>query len=42
MTIGGFAGYYFHGLQERQEELIQKKKEEILRNRERIAAKNEE
>ncbi|PWN90184.1 hypothetical protein FA10DRAFT_251554 [Acaromyces ingoldii] len=39
MTAFGALGYYFHGLEGRQQELIQKKKEQILENRERLAAR---
>ncbi|EPQ31863.1 uncharacterized protein PFL1_00062 [Pseudozyma flocculosa PF-1] len=37
MTAFGGLGYYFHGLEGRQEELIAKKKEQILQNRQRIS-----
>lgn len=35
MTAFGALGYYFHGLEGRQNELIAHKKEQILQNRER-------
>jgi hypothetical protein len=38
MTAFGALGYYVHGLEGRQLELIANKKEQILKNRERIAA----
>ncbi|UZJ51269.1 hypothetical protein CBS101457_000589 [Exobasidium rhododendri] len=40
MAMGAFGalGYYFHGLTGRQNELIAKKKEQILSNRERLEA----
>lgn len=40
MMMGAFGalGYYVHGLEGRQIELIKKKKEEIIANRERLAA----
>lgn len=44
MAMGAFGalGYYFHGLEGRQNELIAKKKEQILNNRERLAAGKEQ
>ncbi|CAO1618152.1 unnamed protein product [Parajaminaea phylloscopi] len=42
MTIFGGIGYWAHGLQERQEKLIEQKKEQILRNRERVAQRQQE
>lgn len=41
MTAFGAAGYYLHGMEARQEELIQKKKEQIIKNRERVLAAKE-
>ncbi|KAJ1027864.1 hypothetical protein NDA13_003317 [Ustilago tritici] len=38
MTAFGGLGYYIHGLEGRQLELIAHKKEQILKNRERLAA----
>ncbi|KIS72253.1 uncharacterized protein UMAG_11831 [Mycosarcoma maydis] len=38
MTAFGALGYYVHGLEGRQLELIAHKKEQILKNRERLAA----
>jgi hypothetical protein len=37
MVAFGGLGYYFHGLEGRQNELIAKKKEQILNNRERLS-----
>ncbi|KDN39239.1 hypothetical protein K437DRAFT_259127 [Tilletiaria anomala UBC 951] len=37
MTVFGAAGYYLHGVEGRQAELIQQKKEQILKNRQRMA-----
>lgn len=37
MSAFGALGYYVHGLEGRQLELIAHKKEQILKNRERIA-----
>lgn len=37
MTAFGGLGYYIHGLEGRQLELIAHKKEQILKNRERLA-----
>ena len=38
MTAFGAVGYYFHGLEGRQNQAIQAKKEQILKNREALAA----
>lgn len=38
MTAFGAVGYYFHGLEGRQNLAIQAKKEQILKNREAMAA----
>ena len=38
MTAFGGVGYYLHGVEIRQNELIQKKKEEIIATRERLQA----
>ena len=42
MLMGAFGalGYYVHGLEGRQLELIAHKKEQILKNRERLAAQS--
>lgn len=40
MTAFGGLGYYIHGLEGRQLELIAHKKEQILKNRERLAARS--
>ena len=37
-TAFGAVGYYLHGLEGRQNELIAQKKEQIMQNRERSAA----
>ena len=37
MTAFGGLGYYLHGIEGRQNELIAKKKEQILQNRERLS-----
>ena len=37
MTAFGGPGYYLHGIEGRQNELIAKKKEQILQNRERLS-----
>lgn len=42
MTLFGGIGYWSHGLLERQEKLIEEKKEQIIRNRERLAQIKEE
>lgn len=41
MGAFGAFGYWAHGLEGRQNELIRLKKEQILKNRERIASPNE-
>lgn len=42
MGAFGSLGYWLHGVEHRQNELIALKKEQILRNRERLTARNEE
>ncbi len=41
MTAFGGLGYYLHGVEARQVELIQAKKEQILANRERVAQREQ-
>jgi hypothetical protein len=42
MGAFGALGYWLHGVQIRQNELIANKKEQILSNRERLASQQEE
>lgn len=44
LAMGAFGtlGYWLHGVEHRQNELIALKKEQILKNRERLAARSEE
>lgn len=42
MTAFGALGYYLHGLEGRQNQLIMQKKEQIQQNRDRLAALQQE